>query len=174
MTHSGRVAGQAFVVAMAFIALVAPPPARAAEAMAKGSITYRSKLGVIAVTPRFAYLVKGPDAIEGRRIIRRVIVSETDLGRRISACTTMSCIDADLRIGITVDLDAGPRLEYWLVLNDQRVQYSGTEQPAALRLTVDTSNRVAGKLAFDNSAAGGPQVDIEFDAPLAREFEPPH
>ena len=123
------------------------------------------------MTPKFVYLVKGPDAVDRNMIIRHVIFSATDLGAKIAACNTMSCTDADLGSGITVDLDAGPRLNYWVVLNDQRVQYSGTAQPAALVLTADTPARLAGKLTIDDSAAGGPLVDIEFDAPMLKEMK---
>ena len=142
----------------------------AAGGTAKGTLTYKSKSGVITMTPKFAYLVKGPDAVEPGKIIRHLIFSPTDLGAKIEACTTMSCTDSGLGNGLTVDLDAGPRLNYWVVLNDQRVQYSGTEQPAALALTTNTPARLAGKLVFDGAAMGGPQVDIEFDVPLMKEL----
>ncbi len=140
----------------------------AAGGTAKGTLTYKSKSGVITMTPKFAYLVKGPDAVEPGRIIRHLIFSPTDLGAKIEACTTMSCTDSGLGSGLTVDLDVGPRLNYWVVLNDQRVQFSGTEQPAALFLTTNTPERLAGKLVFDGAAMGGPQVDIEFDVPLMK------
>ena len=71
---------------------------------------------------------------------------------------------------MTLDLDASRRLNYWVVFNDQRVQHSGTAEPAALKLTAENPARLAGKLVIDDSAAGGPRVDIEFDAPLIREF----
>ena len=136
---------------VALIAVAVACHAVAAGGTAKGTLTYKSKSGVITMTPKFAYLVKGPDA-------------------KIEACTTMSCTDSGLGSGLTVDLDVGPRLNYWVVLNDQRVQYSGTEQPAALFLTTNTPARLAGKLVFDGAATGGPQVDIEFDVPLTKEL----
>lgn len=63
-----------------------------------------------------------------------------------------------------------PRLNYWVVLNGQRVQYSGTESTAALKLTTDSPQRLAGSLAFDGARAGGPEVALEFDAPLLKEM----
>ena len=30
---------------------------------------------------------------------------------------------------MTVDFDAGPRLNYWVVANGQKIQYSGTAKP---------------------------------------------
>ena len=160
------IAGAAGIVTLAFAFNAA-----AADGTAKGTLTYRAKTGAITMAPKFAYLVKGPDAVDNNKIIRHLILSATDLGAKVAACKTMSCTDADLNNGITVDLDAGPRLNYWVVLNDQRIQYSGTERPAALTLTADTPTRLAGKLIFDGSAAGGPQVEIEFDAPLLKEMK---
>jgi hypothetical protein len=152
------------------IAMAVACHAAAAGGTAKGTLTYKSKSGVITMTPKFAYLVKGPDAVDPGKVIRHLIFSPTDLGAKIEACTTMSCTDSGLGSGLTVDLDAGPRLNYWVVLNDQRVQYSGTEPPAALSLTTNTPARLAGKLVFDGAAMGGPQVDIEFDVPLMKEL----
>ena len=73
------------------------------------------------------YLVKGPNSMDGK-VIRRLIFTSVDLGAKIKACATMSCSDNDLREGLEVDLVAGPRMNYWFVGNDQRVQYSGTAQ----------------------------------------------
>ena len=157
-------------LAIATAALVAAPAALAAGGTAKGTLAYKAKSGPITVAPKYAYLVKGPDAVEPGKTIRKLIFSTTDLGARIDACKTMSCTDADLGEGMTVDLDAGPRLNYWVVLNGQRIQYSGTEPPASLKLTTDTPQRLAGTLAFDGTAAGGAQVAIEFDTPLVKEM----
>jgi len=167
---TGQVVRTALAGFVGLIAVAAAGHAIAAGGTAKGTLTYKSKSGVITMTPKFAYLVKGPDAVEPGKIIRHLIFSPTDLGAKIEACTTMSCTDSSLGSGLTVDLDVGPRLNYWVVLNDQRVQFSGTEQPAALFLTTDTPARLAGKLVFDGAVTGGPQVDIEFDVPLMKEL----
>jgi hypothetical protein len=156
---------------VAIVALAIVADTAAADGTASGTLTYASKSGAITMTPRFAYLVKGPDAVDNTKIIRHLILSPTDLGARIASCKTMGCTDADLKNGMTVDLDAGPRLNYWVVLNDQRVQYSGTARPAALELTTNTPTRLAGKLVIDDSAASGPKVDIQFDAPLLKEIK---
>ena len=79
------------------------------------------------------------------------------------------CSDGDITEGMTIDFDAGPRLNFWFVGNNQLVQYSGTAEPASLKLTADTPQRLAGKWDFDGSAAGGPRVQIEFDAPMVKE-----
>jgi hypothetical protein len=80
------------------------------------------------------------------------------------------CSDGDIGEGMTLDLDSGSRLNYWFVGNNQLVQYSGTADPATLKLTADTPQRVAGKWELDARAAGGPKVDVEFDATLIKEL----
>jgi hypothetical protein len=135
---------------------------------AKGTITYKSKAGAIVVTIKHAYLVKGPDVVSGKTI-RRVVLSVADVAAKLSACGTMLCSDGDIGEGMTIDFDAGPRLNYWFVGNNQLVQYSGTAEPASLKLTADTPQRLAGRWDIDESAAGGPRVQIEFDAPLVKE-----
>lgn len=152
------------------LGLAAVTSAAAGAGTASGTVNYTSKVGTLTMAPKFAYLVVGPDAVDPGKKIRHLILSATDMGAKLTACQTMSCTDADLGSGMTVDLDAGPRLNYWLVLNGQKVQYSGTEPPASLKLTGDSATRLAGTLAFDGAAAGGPQVAVEFDAPLVKEM----
>lgn len=158
----------AYVVAIA--AMSAAFGAIAADGTAKGTLSYQVKSGAITISLKFAYLVKGPDAVDTKLIIRRLILSAVDLGAKISACTTMGCVDAGLDNGMSVDLDAGPRINYWMVLNDQRVQYSGTAKPSVLALSANTPTRLAGKLSLDGTS-GGPKAEIEFDAPLLKEFK---
>ena len=132
-----------------------------------GSIAYAAKSGPIVVTPKYAYLVAGPDEVSGKPM-RRVVLAAADVAPKIRACEAMSCSDGGLREGMTIDFDAGPRLNYWLVGNDQRVQYSGTAEPTSLRLVANTPQRLAGKWDLDARAAGGPQIQIEFDAALLK------
>jgi hypothetical protein len=103
--------------------------------------------------------------------IRHLIFSATNIGAKIAACKAMSCADAGLGSGMTVDLGTGPRLNYWVSLNDHRVQYSGAVPPNALKLTTDTPTRLAGTLTIDDIAAGGAKVDVEFDTPLLQELK---
>jgi hypothetical protein len=136
---------------------------------ASGTVTYQSKSGPIVVNVKNVYLVKGPNSMD-KKIIRRLIFTPADLGAKIKACGEMSCSDNDLREGLEVDLVGSPRMNYWFVGNDQRVQYSGTAQPELLKLTTDTPQRLAGKLTIDDSAAGGAKVSIDFDATMLKEF----
>jgi hypothetical protein len=141
-----------------------------AAAQTKGTLTYKGK----TLTLMHAYLVKGPDVIDADKVIRRLILTPTDIGQKLQACKTMSCTDADLTEGITVDLDGGPRLNYWVVHSDGLVQYSGTAETSALKASADEPRKLAGKLSFDATAANGPKVDVDFDAPLIKEVAAAH
>ena len=61
-----------------------------------------------------------------------------------------------------------PRTVVLNVFNGQLVQYSGTQQPAALTAAADTATRLAGKIVFDDSKAGGAKIDAQFDTPLTK------
>jgi hypothetical protein len=157
--------------AVAAVALVAAFDAVAADGTATGTLFYKSKDSPITVALKYVWLVKGPDSFNPKIIIRRLIFSATDVGATIAACKTMTCTEAGLGSGMTLDLNPGPRLNYWVSLNDQHVQYSGTAAPRALRLATDTPSRLAGTLFIDNTDAGGAKVEVEFDAPLLQEME---
>jgi len=168
MRSEHSASGRVIAVGCAVAAAMAFSSASAIAGEAKGTITYKSKAGAIVVTIKNAYLVKGPDVVSGKTI-RRVVLSVADIGAKLGACGTMLCSDGDIGEGMTIDFDAGPRLNYWFVGNNQLVQYSGTADPASLKLTADTPQRLAGRWDIDESAAGGPRVQIEFDAPLVKE-----
>lgn len=140
---------------------------------ATGSISYQSKAGAVVVRPTHAYLVKGPDTVTGK-LVRRIVLSAADLAPRLRSCATMMCGDGDMAEGLTIDLDAGARINYWFVANGQRIQYSGTAEPKSLQLSADTAERVAGAWRLDARLAGGPQVQVEFDAPLLKVFATAH
>lgn len=160
------------LAALTFIGALGPAFA-ADPGTATGSINYQSKAGAVVVRPAHAYLVKGPDTVTGNTV-RRVVLSAVDLAPKLRNCATMMCGDGDMAEGLTIDLDAGARLNYWFVANGQRVQYSGTAEPSSLHLSTDTGQRVAGAWRLDARPAGGPQVDVEFDAPLLKVFAKAH
>ena len=144
--------------------------AASAFGTAKGTMIYTGQGKQITTTFTHAFLIKGPDAADQRRRVRRVLFTTADIGATLSACETMSCVDDAFTEGLQVDWDAGPRLNYWLTLSDQLVQFSGTLEPQAFTSKESTQKRVAGKLVFDGTPASGPKVDVEFDAPLVREI----
>jgi hypothetical protein len=155
------------------LAVSLAPAASAQTGTATGSIVYQSKAGLVTVRPKYAYLVKGPDTVTGN-IVRRVVLSASDLAPKLRICATMMCGDGDMTEGLTIDLDAGARINYWFVANGQRVQYSGTAEPSSLKLSSDTDQRVAGAWLLDARAVGGPRVQIEFDAALLKVFTKAH
>jgi hypothetical protein len=118
----------------ASLLLLLGPVSRASAGEANGSLTH----GTRTVALQYAYLVKGPDVVETSMTIRRLILSKIDLAAKLEACKTMSCTDGSVTEGMTVDLDAGPRLNYWIAIDDQRVQHSDTAKPEVLKASVDT------------------------------------
>ena len=135
---------------------------------AKGTFAFKSR----TTTVKYAYLVTGPDSVS-KQPIRRLILSPTDLGAKIVACKTMACTDSGLGDGLSVNIDGSARFNYWLVQNNQLVQYSGTEPVASLAAKVDDAKRLAGTLRIDRTGSGGPKVDIEFDATLVKKVSAP-
>ena len=157
----------ALALVLAAPALVLAPAVRASAGDAKGTLTHpRGNLAL-----KYAYFVKGPDAVDTTVSIRRLIFSATDLGAKLDACTTMSCTDGEVTEGMTVDLDGGPRLNFWMAIKGGMVQYSGTEKLEALTLKTDEPGKLAGKLALDHAGSGGPKVEVEFEAALLKAFD---
>jgi hypothetical protein len=148
-------------------ALVLALASSGAAEPATGTVSYKGN--TLAV--KHAFLVKGPDAVDAKKIIRRLIFGTTDLAAKIRACQTMSCVDGEVTEGMTLDLDAGPRLNYWTALKGGLVQFSGTAEPSALTAKADEAGRVAGRLLIDGTRAGGPKVELEFDAKLLKELK---
>ena len=140
-------------------------PGRAVDS-GRGTLVYKGRS--LALTR--AYLIKGPDSMDPSKTIRRVLLSAADLSGTIARCPSLSCVDGDLTEGVEVDFNAGPRLIYWAALDGGRLQYSGTADPSAMKATVDEPQRIAGTLSIDDSTAGGPKVQAEFDVTLAKEF----
>jgi hypothetical protein len=135
---------------------------------AKGTVVYKGRTAEV----KYAYLVKGPDEVS-KTVIRRLILSTKDLGAKIAACKTLSCTDSDLDDGLSINFDSGPRLNYWMVMNGQKIQYSGTLKPEVLKTSASDAKKMAGKLVFDDAGAGGPKADVEFDAPMVKEVAAP-
>ena len=143
--------------------------AYAAGGTAKGTIKIKDK----TVDAKYAYLVKGPDAFDSSKTVSTVIITPSDISQKISECKDASCASG-ITEGMTVgkeDFGSTTRVVYWVVTNDGMMQYSGNDDLSALAPTTDTADRMAGKLTIDDTAADGPKIDVEFDAPLAKEFK---
>jgi hypothetical protein len=152
-----------YVALAAVLATAAPVLAGSA----KGTIVYKGTTATIT----HAYLVKGPDAMD-EKTIRRLVFTAGDLQPKLEACKAMSCTDGEVTEGMTLDLDGGPRVNYWVALKGQTVQYSGTAEPSTLATTTDEPGHMVGTFAVDATGAGGPKVNVQFDAPLLKEFTP--
>lgn len=135
----------------------------------KGKLTYKTGSKSLETDLKFAHFITGPDAFDDKKKIRRLIFTATSLDDKIKSCNAMNCVDQYIE-GLQVDLDAAPRLLYWISLNKQLVQYSGTAQNDALTLTTDTPDHLAGTLRFDQSGAGGAIVEVTFDTKQLKAF----
>ena len=143
--------------------------ASAAGGTAKGTVKLKDK----TVDLKYAYLIKAPDSFDPSKIVSTVILTPNDISQKISECGSASCASG-ITEGMTVgkeDFGSTTRVVYWVVTKDGMMQYSGNYDVSALALTTDTADRMAGKLTVDDSAADGPKIDVEFDAPLAKEFK---
>jgi len=135
---------------------------------AKGTLWYKSGARDFTVTLRFAYLVKGPDEIDPKVSIRRLILTSQDLEKSLRACQTLACTTDGLTEGVSIDIDPGPQMNYWMALGNGLVQHVDTEALTALTATTNTPTHLAGRIAFDSTGKGGPKIEAEFDAPLLK------
>lgn len=146
--------------------LCAGTAASAADLVA-GNLTYKTHAAAL----KYAWLVTGPTDFEPGKTTRRIVLSTTDIGAKLEACKTFSCTDAAVVEGATVDFTGGPRLNYWIAMNGQMVQYSGTAKPETFSAKANDANHLSGRLAIDDSAAGGPRLDAQFDVTTLKEFK---
>ena len=151
-------------------ALIAAASSLVAAEHAKGKLTFQGAKKSFTLDLKHAYLVSGPDTFDEKRIIRRLVFTVNDFTAPIKEAKGLGGFDGSLMEGMVVNLDGGPRLTYWLVLDGQLVQYSGIVEPSALKAKVDVPDHLAGKLVFDDSSSSGPNVAVEFDAPLLKSF----
>ena len=159
------------LTAFIFVFLVASVPTNVgigAENQAKGTLAYKT----YSVTLKYAWLVKGPYERDPAKTIRRLILSANDIGAKLQACKTMSCASGQVTEGMTVDFDTPPRLDYWLAVNGQKVQYSYGAMPEAFVARTNDAGHLAGRLTIDDVAVGGPKVDAEFDVTVFKVFKP--
>lgn len=155
-----------FMMMMGTLAALVASATPALAGSAKGTIAYKGTTATIT----HAYLVSGPDAVDPAKTIRRIVLVAGDLEPTLSACKTMICTDSEVMEGMTLDLGGGPRVNYWVALKGQMLQYSGTADPATLKTTTDEPGRMAATFVVDATGSGGPKVDVQFDAPLLKTF----
>jgi hypothetical protein len=156
------------VVTMLVAFLLAP--AVAAGADAKGSLAYKT----LSAKLKYAWFIKGPYSVDPNKTVRQIVLAEKDIGAALQACGTMMCANGQVTEGVIVDFDVSSRLNYWIALNGQKVQYSGTVDPKAFAARANDADHIAGTLTIDNVAIGGPKVDAEFDVTLFKQFKAAH
>lgn len=139
----------------------------AAADTADGALAYKGRNAAL----KYAWLVSGPSDMEPGKTVRRVILSATDISAKLQACKTFSCTDGEVTEGATLDFTGGPRINYWIAMNGQKVQYSGTARPEVFAAQADDPAHLAGKLAIDDTSAGGPRLDARFDVTRLKQFE---
>ena len=143
----------------------------AAAGGASGSIDYAHKNAAV----KYAWLIEGPDDMQPGKTLRRLYFSATDIGAKLAACASLSCADGSVSEGATIDFAKDARhLGYWVVLNGQKVQYSGGTEPAAFTIKTDAHDRLAGHVHIDDAAAGGAKIDADFDAALLKSVTSAH
>lgn len=136
----------------------------------QGKLFYKAGKKAFDIDLKYAHFITGPDTFDPKKKIRRLIFTANPLDEKIKSCKVFNCVDQYIE-GIQVDLDAAPRLLYWVSVNGQLVQYSGTSVNETLSLSKDSQERLAGTLKFDDSAAGGPVVEVTFDAAMMKNFD---
>ena len=151
-------------------AILIPLSSASAAEHAKGTLTYKGPKKTFNVALKHAYLVKGPDMFDESKTVRRLVLTGDDFSASINKAEALGGFDGDLKEGMIVELADGPRLNYWVVLNGQLVQYSGMVEPSAMSASTDKPDYLKGKLAFDDMSAGGAKVIVDFDAPLFKSF----
>jgi hypothetical protein len=156
-----------FAFAAAVIAL-APLVSTSAAAQEGNTASGTMAVSKFNVAFKHVYLVAAP--ADGKTA-RRLIFSATDIGAGIAKCTTISCATNDLKEGLELEIDSPGRMNLWAVANGQKVQHSDTAPRDTLTTTTDAPDSVAGKLAIDKSASGGPKINIEFKAKLTKAFK---
>jgi hypothetical protein len=58
-----------------------------------------------------------------------------------------------------------------MAIADQSMQVSAPLDRKLFATTVDTPQRIAGTVSFDETGSGGPKVEVSFDAALTKSFD---
>src|SRR6266704_4426625 len=121
---------------------------------AKGTLKYEHNGKTRTADVKYAYLVKGPNAVDPTKITRQLFFSSADIGAAIQACETLSyCAGDSLSKGLAVLwVDVGEptddtSLKFSIGFKDAEEQFmSGSTPRTGLKATTDTATRIGGKL----------------------------
>ena len=137
---------------------------------AKGTLTYKAKKGEVTVNVTHANFVRVPSIADGKPT-RRLVLSTSDTTAALKACQNRMCADGEIGEGMTVDFDAGARLHYWFVANDQLIQDLGERRCCRLRSSRPTRRAASPAPSISTTPRlVGPKVKAEFDASLVKEI----
>ena len=134
---------------------------------ASGSATFDKH----SVTFKYGWLVRGPDDFDHSKTILRIYLSGTDIGAKILACDSLSCIDESMFDGGFVNYSDATYNGYWVTLSGGHFQFSGGAEATAFTLTTKRPDHLAGKIHIDDSSFHGAKLDAEFDLPLLKTFK---
>ncbi len=124
-----------------------------------------------SATIKYGWLVRGPDEANDGKSILRIYLSSTDIGEKIQACGSLSCVDQSLVNGGFVDFSGASYTNYWIALDGGHVQFSGGTDATAFALTTKQPNHLAGKVRIDDSSFHGAKLVAEFDLTLLKTFK---
>ena len=153
---------------IAITASLAADASIAAGNDAKGALVPKNRSAPL----KYAWRVKGPCLEDPTKTARRRVPSNKYIGAGLLACKTIICADGQVTERMTEDFDVRPRLNYWMARNGRKEQCSGTVTPDACAPRANDAGQLAGGLAIDDVAAGGPGIDVEFNVTPFRAFRP--
>jgi len=81
------------------VSVALPSGGQGAAGQAKGTLSHKGK----SVTLAHAHLVTGPDAVDTKKTIRRLILTTKDLGAKIRGCQAMICSDGEASVRASAD-----------------------------------------------------------------------
>ena len=149
-------------------ALIAPSAIAAGLSTARGSLRVEGPDDALVVRLTHAYYVSGPDRFDETKTVRSIVFTADDQAAAIDACPDMRCAMLSSSDGLQIEIGDNGTVDWWAHVAP--VQYSSSAGGDALKLSVDSAERVAGTFKLSGSGA---TTAVEFDAALARDFSKP-
>jgi hypothetical protein len=122
-----------------------------------------------AATFTYGWLVRGPGEFDPSKPVFRMYLSSTDVGAKIRACDSLSCVDESLVDGAFVEFGDGSNVNYCVTLRGS-VPCSGSTNANALVLTTKNPKHIAGKVRIEDASFKGESLVAAFDLPLLKTF----
>ncbi|MFI5324078.1 MAG: hypothetical protein ACHQ6U_11265 [Thermodesulfobacteriota bacterium] len=155
------------IVVLALAAAVVFGIAARAAGTVPGSVEYQGN----SVKFTHVYLISSPDMFDPKATVRTLILTDADIGDKITACYSVFCATGLVLNGMTVEFSHNPRLTYWVGVKNQLKQVTGSAIPVEVfKPKADTPDHLAGLLMIDDSGIKGPKGTAEFDVTLTKSF----